>query len=185
MHHQQLKSMDREVHVTKGDDVLAELSYDYLTGTGGIVFVKANRIIDLGGGITTVVPLFQGPMEFSHDVLGTIGEVKKFDLQFCNGIPELSEQLNDDVQFAYPPVRYRYMISVKETIGVADIYADLNADKKQMGFVSTVRINEDAQFMSNSLEINIDLLNRFCQLQHFGDVIFDKVDHTVTNPKAA
>jgi hypothetical protein len=171
--------MDRELQVLKSGYLLGKLSFTYETETYGNIYVKVNRIIDITGGLKTVIPLYEYNKEISHDALLSTTAAENFDKLFFEELPDVKAELDSHIEFKYVPVHYRYLVSAAHPIGIADIYADFSANKKEVHFISAMRMHDDYQLSSNSIEGNINFLKRTCELQHLGcvDANFDLIDH--------
>jgi len=170
--------MDRKLHVLKSGLILGELTFAYETETLAKIHIVVNRIVEIGDGMKTVIPLHTYYREISHETLQSIDEVKSFDVEYFEGVPDIKDQMDESVEFSYPPVHYRYVIGAGHTVGIADILADFSADKKDVRFISARGIHHDHQMPSNSLEANVDLLKRLCESKDLGcaDANFDLVD---------
>jgi len=156
--------MDRKLQLLKSGYPLAELTFKYETQTSGSVKIELNRIIDLKGDIKSVVPLYLCNESFEHETLMTITEIETFDQlfikQFIKQIDNLDFQLEDPIEFMYPPESFRYLISGEGVIGIANIQANFPENKKEMQFISASRMNEDNLKSSFSVESNVNLMRQ-------------------------
>jgi len=154
--------MDRELRVMKGGYELAELIYNYDRPGSGMVKIKINRIIDLSDDMKSTYPLLQFESHFHHPEFTTLEELKEFDKQQLNQHRDFTSELDDSIEYLYEPMVFRYLITQRETIGIADIKADFNGNKKEMQFISARSQREDCNFLaSDSLQINHSLLTGF------------------------
>jgi len=167
--------MDRDLQVLKSGHILARVSFNYGSETSAMVNISANNIIDLGDGITTLIPLYRLSREVSHDAFSSIAEITSFDLSFFSELPDIKQQLDETIEYTYLPVRYRYVVG---DFGIANIRADFSDNKKELEFMSTRGMHSDHQLSSNSLESNVALLKRLCESANLGcgDAKFELVD---------
>jgi hypothetical protein len=167
--------MDRDLQVLKSGHILARISFNYESETSAMAHVFVNNIIDLGDGITTLIPLYKVSREISHDALSSITEIKSFDLSFFSELPDIKEQLDETVGYTYLPVCYRYLVG---DFGIANIRADFSENRKELEFISTRGMHGDHQLPSNGLETNVGLLKRLCESANLGcaDANFELVD---------
>jgi len=169
--------MDRVLIVTKDGYTLSEILFKYTSKTSGKVSVLVNKIVDIEHGLKAVYPLYKYEVDFSHEELLSIADIKAFDKDFFYERPDPEGQFGGDIEFTYPAIHYRY----SGAPGVADIHADFLANKKDLRFISASRIKNDDSLSSGSLETNMALLGRLCALPTLNcpDAVFGMVDYNL------
>jgi hypothetical protein len=160
--------MDRELIVLKEGYTLGEVVYKYETQTSGLAYIQLNKIVEIEHGMKAMYPLYQCEVEFSHEEFDSIEAAIAFDKLFFKKQPEMEPQLEGDIAFTYPAVRYRYVISPGGVLGIVNIDADFLANKKDLQLISALRIKNDRILPSDSLECNITLLKRLCTVEGIG-----------------
>jgi hypothetical protein len=167
--------MDRELIVKKDGYVLGQILFKYKTQTSGDASILINKIVDVEHGLKAVYPLYKHEIDFSHEELVSIEEIKTFDKDFFYERPDPEDQFGGDIEFTYPAIHYRY----SGAPGIADIRADFLANKKDLRFISVSRIKNDHSLQANRLETNVTLLGRLCALPTLNcpDAAFSMVDY--------
>src|SRR5882757_1246532 len=159
--------MDRELKVLKDGYLLAEYSFKYTRQASGKAHVTTYSSYDIGDGIKTVHPMYKYDTHINHPhELTTIAAIKAFDLNLVQNDSYIAKELTGNLEFVYEPRHYRYVIVAGEdVIGIADIQASFDENKKELQFISGRGIKEDQPLSSDSIEGNITLLNRLGELE--------------------
>ena len=155
--------MDRELIVLKDGYELATLSYSYDRPNSGKVKIKMNRIYDLGDDSKSTYPIFELEQYFNHHAITTIQGFKEYDRNFLKQQPDIASESAANLQFNYEPVVFRYLITHRDTVGIAEINSNFTENTKELKFLSARRQKEDLALTSNSFQSNHELLKDLCE----------------------
>jgi len=155
--------MDRELKVVKDNTVYAELKFKYDRANAGTVHVTVNSVYDMGDDMKSSYPTYQGEQYFNHGTFTSIDQFKSFDVNFLKQLPDGKEAAEGDKEFVYEPLSYRYAVSHRDVIGVAEVKINFLENQKEFSFISLRRLKEDYNGTSNSFETNKTMLDNFFQ----------------------
>jgi hypothetical protein len=153
--------MDRELRVSKDGTVYAELKFDYHRPGNGKVWITVYRVYDLGDDMKSSYPLFEMEQYFSHPEFRTAEDLKHFDREFLKKQPDTDEIFATEMDFSYPPINYRYLVSQRAPVGIVNIDFDIENNKRDMRFISCRKIKEDFELTSDSFQTNKALIEEF------------------------
>ena len=155
--------MDRELRVMEGGYELAELLYNYDHPTSGKVKIKINRIYDLDDDMKSFYPLYEYETYFHHSAFKSLDELKSFDKDLLKNESDFAPHISGSLEYLYEPLVYRYLLTHRNTVGIAEINTDFNENTKEMKFLSARRQKEDLNLSSDSFETNKSMLKRMCE----------------------
>jgi hypothetical protein len=159
--------MDRDYQIMKDGYLYAKVKFRYDRGINGKAFITTFSSYDNDDeeGTKSVYESGNYDEYIFHDrALKTIEEIKAHDRSYAQKSPYLSRDLTGKIEFIYEPIHYRYVIGdERHNIGIVDIQADFNANKKELQFTSARKVREDQSLSSDSTETNGDLIRRLAE----------------------
>lgn len=153
--------MDRELRVSNNGTVHAELKFVYDRPGSGKVWIVIYRVYDLGDDMKSSYPLFEMEQYFSHGEFKTIEQIKEFDRSFLKKQPDTEEIFAASMDFNYDPITYRFVISHRDIVGVANIDFDFDKNERNMNFMSCRHMKDDYQLTSDSFQTNKAFIEHF------------------------
>lgn len=153
--------MDRELRVSKDGTLHAELKFVYDRPGDGKVWIVIYRVMDLGDDMKSSYPLFEMEQYFSHREFKTIEQIKEFDRSFLKKQPDTEEIFAGNMEFNYDPITYRFVVSHRDIVGVANIDFDFDKNERNMNFISCRRMKEDFQLTSDVFQTNKAFIDHF------------------------
>jgi hypothetical protein len=155
--------MDRELHVKEAGYELAQLQYTYDTPTSGKVWIRINRIYDIGDDMKSFYPIYEYESYFNHQAFTSLAALKDYDKDILKQQSDFTPQPGNLLEYIYEPMEYRYVIKHRDAVGIARIKTNFDENMKEMDFLSGRRQKEDITLSSDSFEINKALLKRLCE----------------------
>lgn len=152
--------MDRDLRILKNGHPFANFSFNYSNSTSGRVKVAIYSVVDLGDDMVATTPLFSFEDNFDHKPLASIEAVKQFDQGFVKQYDNY-EKFDGDLEFIYDEVNYRYVVNDHALMGILEVQANFNENKKELKFISARRIKEDVTVNSDCLTINTEAFKQY------------------------